>query len=48
MIGYLLVPVGICVTLAWQLILWAEFSPRRPSPAEQGSRGRHPSARPLP
>ena len=47
MIGYLLVPVALLVTFAWQLILWAEFSPRRPA-AEQGSRDRHPSARRLP
>ena len=45
MIGWLLVPVAVVATLAFQLILWAEFSPRRPSPAEQGSRDRHPSRR---
>jgi hypothetical protein len=45
MMAWLLVPVAMLVTFAWQLILWAEFSPRRPSPAEQGSRDRHPSRR---
>lgn len=29
MLGYLIVPVAILTTLAWQLILWAETRGRR-------------------